>query len=73
MQIIQSDLFTALAHTKLTFDLIVSNPPYISSSEWDTLYPSVKKWEDHKALVAQNNGLEIIEKIIETSTKLYGL
>jgi len=46
------------------YDLIVANPPYISSDEWQTVDPSVTLWEDKQALLAQNNGLEIIERII---------
>lgn len=47
-----------------TYDLIVANPPYISEAEWQTVDPSVTLWEDKQALLAQNNGLEIIERII---------
>jgi release factor glutamine methyltransferase len=64
----QSDLFTNLDHG-ITFDLIVTNPPYISTYEWLSLDPSVKKWEDYKALVSENNGLEIIEKILKQAQK----
>ena len=49
---------------KLLFDLIVCNPPYITMEELKSLSPSVKNWEDHRALACGNNGLEIIEKII---------
>lgn len=59
---VQSDLFSEIQGEK--FDLIVSNPPYISKEEWDHLEPSVKDWEDTRALVAQDNGLELIRKII---------
>lgn len=39
------------------FDVIVSNPPYVTVSEWAGLAPDVKNWEDKTALVAENNGL----------------
>jgi release factor glutamine methyltransferase len=58
-----SDLF-ALIPAEFTFDLIVSNPPYISREEWQTLEPSVKLWEDTRALIAADSGLAILEKII---------
>jgi release factor glutamine methyltransferase len=32
------------------FDLIVSNPPYISSSEIKSLSPEVRDWDPHRAL-----------------------
>lgn len=60
---IHSDLFSALS-PEHQFDLIVSNPPYISNEEWLTLDTSVRDWEDKTALVAADNGLEIIERII---------
>ena len=46
------------------FDLIVSNPPYISDKEWDNLPQNVRLWEDYKALVADKQGFECFEKII---------
>jgi release factor glutamine methyltransferase len=63
VQFIYSDLYTSL-NPALKFDLIVSNPPYISKEEWNDLDPSVKEWEDYQALVAQDRGLAIIQTII---------
>lgn len=63
---VRSDLYTNLA-TTFTFDIIVSNPPYVAESEWSDLDESVRKWEDTKALIAPNNGLYLIEKIIENA------
>ncbi len=60
---LQSDLFNNLpAHVR--FDLIVSNPPYIAPHELEHLDESVKNWEALHALVADDNGLAIIKKII---------
>lgn len=63
--IIQSDLFNQLPHT--TYDLIVSNPPYITADEYKELAPSVHTWEDKRALYAQDEGLAIIKQIIENA------
>ena len=52
------------------FDLIVSNPPYVSNEEWEQLEPSVKNWEDPMALKAEHHGLAIIEKIITIAPSL---
>ena len=46
------------------FDLIVSNPPYISAEEMKTLQTEVRDYEPAAALTDGANGLSIIEKII---------
>lgn len=61
--ILKSDLYAALPEG-LMFDLITSNPPYIAEQAWRTLDESVKEWEDKKALVADDEGLALIKKII---------
>ncbi len=59
-----SDLFDEIKPA-LKFDLIVSNPPYISHDEWKKLDPMVTEWEDEQALIADHHGLGIIEEIIK--------
>jgi len=49
------------------FDLIVSNPPYISSEEMKTLQREVRDFEPHIALTDGKDGLSIVEKIIGTA------
>lgn len=39
------------------FDLIVSNPPYVTYAEYAELTPDVKEWEDRAALVADDDGM----------------
>lgn len=60
---IHSDLYQSLDQ-ETTFDLIVGNPPYIAPDEYSHLSNQVKDWEDKIALVAQNHGFAILEKII---------
>lgn len=57
-----SDLFKNLGG--LVFDIIVSNPPYISENEYENLEKDVKDFEPKLALVANDNGFEIYERII---------
>ena len=63
-----SDLYHVLG-TDQTFDLIVSNPPYITPEEFEKLSPEVQLWEDKKALVAQKRGMEIYERIVQESPR----
>jgi release factor glutamine methyltransferase len=63
VQVIQSDLWQQVPQVK--FDIIVSNPPYVTEQEWQELEPCVTNWEDKTALVAVHDGLDIIQRIIE--------
>ena len=45
------------------YDLIVSNPPYITSSEYKHLDPQVSKYEPKLALHASDNGQEFYKRI----------
>ena len=59
---VQSDLYQNLGDA--SFDLIVSNPPYISEAEYEYLTDDVKQWEDRRALVADDNGMHLYSRII---------
>ena len=60
---IKSDLFNNIDDK---YDLIISNPPYISYDE--QIMDIVKKNEPHLALYAKNNGLYFYEEIIKNSS-----
>lgn len=60
---IESNLFDKLSHGK-KYSIITANPPYVTHDEWHALEPRVKNWESPRALVARDDGLEVIEKII---------
>ncbi len=51
------------------FDLIVSNPPYVSKTLWDDLAQDIKEYEPRQALVADSQGLAICMKILEEGWK----
>jgi release factor glutamine methyltransferase len=63
---VESNLFSSLPH-ELRFDCIVSNPPYVSTSEMDQLAPDVREHEPHLALVAGEKGTAVIAPLIEQS------
>lgn len=64
------DLFFPLAHLKLEgkVNLIISNPPYVSSEEMDNL-PSEVKREPKVALEGGGDGLSVYRRIISQSAK----
>lgn len=48
-----------------TYDLIVANPPYITTAEMKTLDPSVRDFEPHLALDGGEDGLDYYRSIIQ--------
>ena len=57
----QSDLLEQVAET---LDIVVSNPPYISQSEYEALPVDIKDFEPKAALLAGTKGTEVIERLI---------
>ncbi|OGC06710.1 protein-(glutamine-N5) methyltransferase, release factor-specific [candidate division WOR-1 bacterium RIFOXYA2_FULL_36_21] len=64
IKFIEGDLF---ADIKEKFDIIISNPPYIPTSDIKTLDANVKDFEPRDALDGGKDGLDIIRKIIENA------
>lgn len=64
VSLVKSDVFDNIPALD-KFDLILSNPPYISQDELDVMDESVKKFEPKSALFAERNGLAIYEKIAQ--------
>ena len=46
-------------------DVIVSNPPYIAETDWETLQPEVRLFEPRGALVGGPQGTEMHERLLE--------
>jgi release factor glutamine methyltransferase len=61
---IQGDLFQPFSNNNLKLDIIVSNPPYVASEDYDSLPPEVKDFEPRLALDGHQGGTFFIEKII---------
>lgn len=51
------------------YDMVISNPPYISKLEMKTLQDEVKNWEPEVALTDQSDGFKLIEQVINKATK----
>jgi release factor glutamine methyltransferase len=64
IELIHSDLFENINDT---YDVIISNPPYIAYEE--EIDEKVKKYEPHLALYADDNGTKIYKKILKDIKK----
>ena len=61
---IESNLFSNITGT---FDLIISNPPYITTAEMDGLSETVLNYEPHIALHGGTDGMDIYRQLIPQS------
>lgn len=59
-----SDRIAAASLADKKFDLIVSNPPYLTEAEWLAVDPEVKDYEPYHALVAAKDGLADLLEIL---------
>ena len=61
---LQSDLLAAVEQPE-RFDVICSNPPYVSEAEYKELSPTVRDFEPRGALVSGPDGTEVIARLLE--------
>lgn len=64
---LRGSLFNALRGQGLAeqCDIIVSNPPYVSASEWEALPGEVRNYEPRRGLVGGKTGLEFIGRLVK--------
>jgi release factor glutamine methyltransferase len=65
IRFLQSDLFEAIDAGE-KFDIITSNPPYISDSEYETVEPEVKA-DPRLALLGGPRGLDVIDRLLDSA------
>jgi release factor glutamine methyltransferase len=67
VQLLCGDLFDPIIEglDEARFDLIVSNPPYVSEPEYESLDKNVKGYEPARALLAGADGLDVYRRIVE--------
>jgi ribosomal protein L3 glutamine methyltransferase len=66
VKLLKSDIFASLKNE--IYDIIISNPPYVSKGEMKGL-PEEYKHEPKMALEAGSSGLEIVAKILSNAAK----
>lgn len=64
IRFIQGNLWEPLLDQGVTFDIILSNPPYIASEEFKGLSPEVRDYEPRLALDGREDGMTYIQTII---------
>ncbi len=62
---VNSDILSCFAES--TFDMIISNPPYVSEFEYQELSEEINRYEPRTALVGGSDGLEYIKAIAESA------
>ncbi len=70
IRFIQGNLLEPLLDQGVTFDIILSNPPYIAPEEFKGLSPEVRDYEPRLALDGREGGMHFIEKIISEAPAL---
>ncbi len=77
IQFVETDLLESLfhkspitSHQSRSFDLIVSNPPYVACDESNTLPREVREHEPHTALFGGPSGIEIYARLIDQAHSL---
>jgi release factor glutamine methyltransferase len=58
-----------LSGTTGAFDFILSNPPYVTASEYEQLQPEVREYEPEIALKAGDDGLRDIRQIVDVAAE----
>lgn len=65
LRLVQGNLLRGAAAA--SFDIIVSNPPYIPTDEIETLQPEVRDWEPRLALDGGTDGLDLLRELARTA------
>ncbi|MBW1705349.1 MAG: peptide chain release factor N(5)-glutamine methyltransferase [Deltaproteobacteria bacterium] len=60
----KGDLWEPLMNLGIKFDIILSNPPYVASGEYNDLPPEVRDYEPRSALDGGDGGMYYIERIL---------
>lgn len=65
------DLDAALADSDIGegFDIVCSNPPYVTSAEWERLDRNVRDYEPRSALDGGADGLDVVRRVIAAAPR----
>lgn len=63
VMLLQGDLLAALRR-KAMFEMLVANLPYVPKAEWEQLPQEIKEFEPKQALLAGEDGLDLIRPLV---------
>lgn len=67
----QLDVFGSIeTSVKVPFDILVSNPPYVSESEWNKLQLEVRQFEPRAAVSDQGDGYKYYRRLAQIAPRL---
>jgi release factor glutamine methyltransferase len=66
----RGDLLEPLTAARARLDLVVSNPPYVARSEWESLDPEVRDHEPLLALVAPEGRERLYARLAEAAVRV---
>jgi release factor glutamine methyltransferase len=64
LEFVKSDCFSDLSPSRSSFDLIVSNPPYVADAEISGLQREVRDHEPVQALAGGPDGLAVVRRLL---------
>ena len=64
LEFVKSDCFSDLSPSRSSFDLIVSNPPYVADAEISGLQREVRDHEPVEALAGGPDGLAVVRRLL---------
>jgi release factor glutamine methyltransferase len=70
VKLVEGDLADLEAAGPVPFDVVVSNPPYVSEDEWSGLAPEVRDHEPKEALVPGPTGTEAYRDLAPAALRL---
>ncbi len=70
VRLVRDDLLGALVRKRAQVDIVVSNPPYIATTEHGIMDRDVLEHEPHEALFAGHDGLDVIRRLLPQAQKV---
>jgi release factor glutamine methyltransferase len=74
IQFVNNDFFDYIPGLNIKFNIVVTNPPYVSDNDWEALQAEIRHFEPRQALWGGSDGFDfyrrfipLLEEILETN------